>query len=270
MHDSDVAPNKRWWGEFNLDDGQLGRWRLGPLDLWISRTALDWRYGAVRTGEGDEDLVDVRVPMADAEGTTLPDELGRFGYSQTESTIELAPALANRPVVVRPAVPFFVPPGQKIELFVSTPLWIKLRVGKAELAEIPTTRPSDTWFGTNTRGELAYAGKTRVRRQFNNVLLRSHRAVSCLTVRNHAEDVLALERLSLPVPQLSLFVSETGTLWTEHVGLKSEADGEFAEVSLGKGAPNLAGASRQVAEPRAPQGRSFGSLVFGGLFETGY
>ena len=57
---------------------------------------------------------------------------------------ELLPNLADRPVVARPAVPFFIPPGEELELFVSTPIWVQLRSGTTDLVELPCLRPSDT------------------------------------------------------------------------------------------------------------------------------
>ena len=258
-----------WWGKFRLGEDEIGRWRVGPLDLWVRRTALDWRYGARRGEDPLESTLSIRVPAAQDDLEALPEELARFGYAGTEETLELVPALADRPVVARPAVPFFVPPGQKVDLFVSTPVWIRLRAGKDELAQVPCTRPSDTWFGSNTRGLLAYAMRTFLRRSLDAVPQRPHRAVTWLSVKNDSDHPLALERLSLPAPQLSLFSSPSGALWTEHVRIKSGDDGEVAEVTLGKGAPRLVKDGKAVAPPRASQGRSFGSLVFGGLFKTG-
>lgn len=271
MEDGNPGSRPSWWGEFRLEKGQIARWRVGSLDLWIRRTDLDWRYGAARSDDALEDTLEVRVPASDLDvAGGLPEEAARFGCGRTGASIELVPCLADRPVVARPAVPFFVPPAQKVELYVSTPLWIRLRAGGADLAEVPCTRPSDTWFGGNTRGVLSYAVRTHLRRDLDDMPMRPHRAVSCLTVENVSDDLLALERLSLPAPQLSLFASPSGLLWTERVSVKQEGKDDLAAVSLGKGAPRAAGGGRLVAGPRAPQGKSFGSLVFGGLFEAGY
>ncbi len=260
----------KWWGKFELAEDQAGRWRIGSLDLWVRRTALDWRYGMSRGDDTLDSSLFVEVPMPDESTPELPEELARFGYGRTEGAIELVPALADRPIVARPAVPFFVPPGQSIELFVSTPLWIRLRAGKVDLAEVACTRPSDTWFGSNTRGVLSYALRTRLRRRLEDLSVLPHRAVSCIEVKNASESNLALERFSLPAPQLSLFVSPTGLLWTEHVTVRYDDDGDLSEVSLGKGPPRMAGKAKTVSAPRDSQGRSFASLVFGGLFESGY
>jgi len=268
---AETLTREAWWGEFELEEGELAHWLVGPLELWIRRTNQDWRYGSKRSDNFKEDRLEIDVPWK-ARGVEdkLPEEQARFGVAKTDSKIELAPRLADRPVVARPAVPFFVPPGEKVDVFLSTPLWVQLSVGKRALAEFPCARPSDTWFGSNTRGELSYALRTLLRRNLANVELRPHRAISCLSIENVSKENLALERLSLPVPQLSLFASPTGSLWTEHVSVRNEEDGDLSEVSLGKGPPREAGSGKLIAPPRSPLGRSFGSLIFGGLFEAGH
>lgn len=268
MTRTSVRAGPTWWGEFPLEEGQMGRWRVGPLELWVRRSELDWAYGTSRGDDPAEDALEVEVPWS-PDGGERPEEAGRFGAARTGPGIALAPALADRPVVARPAVPFFVLPGEKVEVFVSTPLWIRLSAGANQLAEVPCVRPSDTWVGGNTGGELCYATRTRPRRQLQDVELRPQRAVSCVSIENASHERLALQRLSLPVPQLSLFASPAGQLWTELVSVRNDEDGELSEVSLGKGPPRLAGEGALVAGPRSPQGRSFGSLIFGGLFEAG-
>jgi hypothetical protein len=267
MEDNDSSGRTGWWGTFELERGRLGRWRVGPLDLCVRRTEEDWRYGFSHSGDTLESTLEVEVPVADEDACELPEELGRFGFPETDAAIELVPLLADRAVVAHPSVPFFVPPGVRIELFVSTPVWIRLRAGGGDLAEVPCTRPSDTWVGTNTRGELGYATRTHLRRCLEEIPLRHHRAVSCVTIDNGSEEKLALERLSLPVPQLSLYGTRSGWLWTESVTVRHEDD-DLAEVFLGEGPPHHAPDAERVSRPRAPQGSSFASLVFGGLFEA--
>ncbi|MFT5286977.1 MAG: hypothetical protein ACI8TQ_003152 [Planctomycetota bacterium] len=269
MTDELPSTHSKWWGKFEFDQGETGRWRIGALDLWVSRTALDWRYGMSRSDDALDDSLLVEVPLPDADADELPEEVGRFGFARTEGTIELLPVLADRPIVARPAVPFFVPPGQSIELYVSSPLWIRLSEGDIELAELACTRPSDTWFGTNTRGVLSYALRSRLRRRLEDVSRLPNRAISCIEVENASDSRLALERFCLPAPQLSLFAATSGLLWTEHVRVRYDDDGDLSKVELGKGPPRMAGTASLISAPRASQGRSFASVVFGGLFESG-
>ncbi|MDF1799284.1 MAG: hypothetical protein P1V81_08930 [Planctomycetota bacterium] len=271
MTTSEAAQQKSCWGHYQLEPGALGRWRIGPLDLWVRRTTLDWRYGFERGGDTLESTLEVQVPFDEcASPETPPEEAARFGCRRTEANLELLPVLADRPVVARPSVPFFIPPGQQLELFVSTPVWVRLRSGATDLMELPCVRPSDTWFGTNTSGELSYATKTHMRRNLESLPQRPHRAVTAMTVINASKEQLPVRRLSIPVPQLSLYQARGGTLFTQHMLLRWEEGGDLTEVTLGTEAPVQAKGGKLLAEPRAPLGRSFASLVFGGLFESGY
>ena len=95
-------------------------------------------------------------------------------------------------------------------------------------------RPSDTWFGPSTlEGELCYESKTAVRFNLDNVPRRPHRAISVVRIRNRTDTQLSLERLKIPLPNLSLFGTEDGQLWTESITLERDEDGENATVKLG-------------------------------------
>src|SRR5690625_5517561 len=72
--------------------------------------------------------------------------------------------------------------------------------------EIPTKILSDTWFGPNTQmGTLCYASKTYTRSSRQEVTPRPHRAVTPVTVRNQSEELLSIDKLSIPVPHLALY-----------------------------------------------------------------
>ncbi len=156
-----------------------------------------------------------------------------------------------------------------VQLFVSTPLWLVLRPadGGAPLLELPTWRPSDTWFGPSTRhGVLAYASRTRAHLESAAVLQSPVRAITRVTVLNHAPDLLRVERLNLPVPQLALFEDDRGRLWTDSVRVERLDDGTIADAVIEAGAPSAAPSPVRVAEPRmSPRSgginRAFGALL---------
>ena len=35
--------SQRWWGTFELPEGEARRWRVGPVTLWIQRLRGEWR-----------------------------------------------------------------------------------------------------------------------------------------------------------------------------------------------------------------------------------
>ncbi len=259
----------RWWGRFPVEEGRVGRWRIGSLTLYVQRLPSEWRLAHV--SENDPLATAVEV-TPDAGLDALPADLGavRHGMARPGGHVVLAPALADRPVVSRPEHHFEVPAGHEATLLVSTPLWVRVVAGdpEAALADVPALRPSDTWFGPSTRtGELCYSGRTCFRTRLENVPVRPHRATTALRVRNRGSTALVLERVLLPVLHLSLFCDGHRRLWTQSVRLDHEAD-EAEPLRLEPGPPEEAGACEPVAEPRSPVTdnrvvRAF-SFIFGG------
>ena len=130
-----------------------------------------------------EDLVDVEVPTASEliePGSTTSVSVDRFSVQRTSDDIIVEPVLANRPVIVRPRKALYVEGLETSTLYVSTPLWIRIRLGETRvLTEIPSIRPSDSWFGPNTReGELCYSSITEGRTRMEEIPFRAHRAIT--------------------------------------------------------------------------------------------
>jgi hypothetical protein len=311
LHDEDASPTQeapleeapasvappaeaRWWGETALEVGEVARAVVGPLVLWARRRARDWSL-ATQTGpdgHAGEAERGRRVPDDD-----LPDDvpLQRFSFAETPGALLLRPALADRPVVVRPESPLAVPSGERVTLYVSTPVWVTISVGRASrraparrrsrrtaeaegppatedirLTEIATYRLSDTWFGPSTLvGELCYASRTAGRLDLSELPVRPHRAVTPVIIDNRATSPLVIQRLVVPIPSLALYADGVGALWTQGVTLTRESDGDAAitrvdAAGFGTGAKGL----ERIAEPRvaATTGvvRAFSRLFRGG------
>ncbi len=163
------------------------------------------------------------------------------------------PALAPRPFVVRPDIRFSLPTKEETTLFISSPLWIKIRLGQpaVEVFDKPIYQPSDTWFGPSTiEGELCYAGRTRARLHMEQLDRVSHRVHSAIRIKNLSSSGLDLERLKLPMPNLSPFAAKDGRLWTETIRLDRREDGNFAELRLDKKPPVEVQPTELVGGPR--------------------
>jgi hypothetical protein len=258
----DAPRDPRWWGAVTLGAGEVARWRAGPSTVEAARRASDWRVW--HTTEPDAYAVEAervrRVGDAVPEGApTL-----RFSFAEAPDTITVRPALADRPVVVRPESSLTVPPGERVVLYVSSPVWMALKLevrrprrrrsGGAPqavvLAELPTFRPSDTWYGPSTRvGELCYAVRTAARLELGELPLRPHRAVTPVTVDNQAATPLELARVSVPMPYLALHVDRAGRLWSDGVLFTREPD----EDTTVRVAPYVPQGGERLAEPRNPQ-----------------
>lgn len=264
-----TATPSRWWGDFALADNESLCWQLGPLQLQWVNAALQWRCAHRRLAEvDDESVVDWQLIRGDAT-PAFTENSQRFVFSQPMCEASVLPALADRSVITRPTTALTIPPRQSVLLLVSTPLWFQLRcAGVAQpLLEVPISRPSDTWFGPSTcDGELAYASRTHARLQGEPLPPRPHRAVTPVRIENRIDAPLLVERISLPVPLLSLFIAADGMLWTEEVTLRREQAGEMAALQVGQGAPLLALAATLVQGPRNANRSGILLRAFAALF----
>lgn len=241
------AVAKTWWGEHTIAPGADLTWQLGPLVLRVVNAPHEWRVHAGwqsdHLAQGASVGVDAVVPP--------PEQITRFATHATEDRLTIAVALADRPVVARPDVPLSVLPGTSVRIYMSTPVWVVLiSQAGARMAEIPTFRPSNTWYGATTRdGELCYANRTTARLVLDDLPHRASRAVTVLEVANRAKEPLLLARLKVPAPQLSLYVDAVGRLWTPMVRVVHEDERDVLDVTIGR-QPEAAGAVTLLSPPR--------------------
>lgn len=256
------------WTTYSLAGGETGAWSIGPLSLWITRLENEWQL----TWESGSDPMDPALRVEVPARQTAPpsgSNFSRYGVRKTSSKLVLAPVLPDRPIVVRPVVPFYIPSHEETTLYVSTPLWVRMKVGESPktLSEIPAFRLSDTWFGlSTTEGEICYATRTAARLRAEDLPSRPHRAITSVTIRNRSESALLLERLKLPVPFLSLFRDGEGHLYTESISLEREENDDGVRVKLGKGPHHQAGDAAKISEPRIQIEKSFMVRAFHSLF----
>jgi hypothetical protein len=260
---------ERWFGQFELPANTAGHWQVGPYRLWLQRNPNEYKVTSSHGDDPHETTVRVDVPT-DNDHPSEQTAVRRFAFDRTVASVTIAPALADRAVVVNPQEPLHLPPKERVSLYISTPIWIQLVVGgdSAPLVDEPTLRPTDTWFGPSTmRGELCYATKTAARLTLENLPPRPHRVVSVVEIRNRARTTLTVDRLRIPFVHLSVYVAATGDLWTESVAFEHVEEEDMASVRLGSGPPVDAAGAVQIAGPRTPIDdglltRTFGRLVF--------
>lgn len=252
---SDTAA--QWWGRFDLHVGVTGRWDVASLSLAVTRLAREWRmqHRERKFEEGSSASWSVTVP-----GPVLDDDakVMRYVVRDPSDAIMIQPALADRPVVTRPVEPIYLQGGEETTIFVSSPLWVNVHSETMDgpFLDVPSHRPSDTWFGPSTmEGEMCYAARTQGRLSLAEVPLRLHRALTALSIRNKGKQPLLLERLKLPVCQLSLFSSarkHKGMLWTSDITIVAGKETELAEIHVETGAPQHIAGAELVSGPREP------------------
>lgn len=257
-----------WYGDLRVPEGSHAVWRVGPLELDVQHLPGEWRVACRRGDDIWSDAAAVRV----AEGGQISEELAveRYLVDDAQPLLSLQPLLPDRPVVTRPVSPVYIPAGEAARFYVSMPLWLRLAVGEARkaLTEIPTLRLSDTWFGANTlEGELCYALRSRCRLTLEDGPVLPYRVVTPLVVRNQATDRMLLERINVPVRQLSLFVAPSGQFWTGEVTVERTEEGHLAALKIDAGAPAEARDAAAVAGPRDPLPRKAAIRAFSALFQ---
>ena len=261
-----IHPN--WWGNYAIAEKELRYWRIGPSTLWIQRLVHEWRvYHSQRPDAIDSSLVVYALTsLGDIEPFAV---LNRFVFSRVGEKISLLPSLADRAVVVRPEDPLSIMSGEEATLYVSTPLWIRITAENSNkvLLEVPSYRPSDTWFGTSTlEGELCYASRTSGRLELADLPFRPHRATTPIRLQNRTKETLRLERIKVPVKYLALFQGEDTFLWTQTATLICEGGGDMAALQLGRRPPKEAGQVIKIGEARERAEKNLMVRVFSKLF----
>lgn len=259
-----AAAELHWWMPRAIASGRTAALRLGPLGLRLHRSGHEWLLG-IEKGAADDTRTDAGIDLE--ETPPLAGAL-RYVYRDSTNLAVFRPMLADRPVVIRPRQPLSVLPGQEAIFYVTTPSWVGVRVGAAEtlLQECPSERMSETWFGPDTViGELCYATPTHARNRLDELPLRPHRVVTPVRIENRAETHLPVEKLSLPVPLLSVYGGNDGSLWTESVHMLRSTDSDMAALHVEPGPPPHARGAVRIGGPRQAQ-RTGLVRAFSGLF----
>ncbi len=252
-----MDPDRGFWRSLEIAEGGVARGFLRECELFVHRRAQEWRVASRSLPEG------TREPGSWSVLDAWPDELEsdervvvrRHLYREAPTTVEVRPALADRSVVVHPAVSTSISSGEQAVVHVGTPVWIELVVAGERLLSVPSDQPSDTWFGPSTiEGQLCYAARSLVRVQLDSLMPpRVDQIVTRATLRNESDGPLDIERIALPVPQLSIYQGTDGWLWTEAVTLAREPNVGLARLEVHRGAPSGVPEARRLAGPRAAQ-----------------
>jgi len=232
--------SRKWWGTFQVEAGQSRFWRIGNVVVCVDRVTNEWHIASAPVGNITE--LPEESDSEEAENFQIPfEELNFKTFTfHTQAEIELKPVLADLPLASKLERPLYIPAGEDILLYVSSPVWVRIQTGKRSkiiLEEVPTFVLSDTWFGPNTReGQICYAGHTHCSPHLSDVPSGPDRIISPMLIKNRAKHPLMLENISVPLPYLSVYSDKENFLWTEQLYVFS---GEEAgpEVEVAKGPP---------------------------------
>ncbi len=259
----------RWWGRQQWQLDETLAWNLAELHLSVTRFAQEWQLRIVQSTRISEEQKHWQFHGHSAPLDLPGMELRRHISGDTHDSLQLLPALADRPVVVRPAYPIYIGAQVSVLLHISTPVWVMLRQDESgpSLLDIPITRPTDSWLGANTReGEICYATRVFGRLHLHEISLHPFRAVTPVRILNDSDAAFPLERLAVPVQLLPLHISEAGRLWTPTLNLRCHASSQHAEIHVARDVDAMAGPTTLLTPPRTPLGggnliRALDSLI---------
>ncbi|MEJ2742223.1 MAG: hypothetical protein P8176_07000 [Gammaproteobacteria bacterium] len=246
------VPAVKWWGDVKLALGETLQKTLGEVGFYVQRQEREWLISRWM----ETDLCVDRKSTREKNAAKREDV--RFVISSADTTLSLSPALADRSVVSRPVVPVTLLPRASGDFYVSTPLWISITSGtrKIKLMDFPTIRPSDTWFGPNTRmGELCYMSRTDAFASLDCLPVQADRVITPVRIINESNESLNVSHIKLAVPHLSVFSDTKMRLWTERAVLVNKGDTSLFEFRVDK-TQHLTDACERLSEPRVPLRRN--------------
>ena len=242
--------------QVELASGETLHSELGGFRLSISLLDNEWQVRTIRASD-PPDASEWRqwreqgVPVDDSA-------LQRFIRAGESGRLEIRPALADLPVVIRPYHPVHIPPESDVTFYVSTIVWLQLVIDTGRvLMEVPLRIPSWTWIGSDTmEGEICYGSQTAARLDPATLPANTWRAMSAVTVRNRGVDYLTLERFSFPAPMTPLFRQDdsgSGTLrrlWTPSLTIIGERSLATASIRIEAVPPAEAGPCTELTPAR--------------------
>lgn len=255
-----------WWSPVTLAVGTCWQYAIGPLTLYLKRQQQEWLIASARVSENEELY---RVVSHSATCMPASSATRRFIFKRSPDSFTLLPVLADRAVVVKTLQPVIIPPAEKLTFYISSPVFVQIRLAgePLPLQEIPTVALSDTWVGPSTQtGDLCYATRTLARTDKAEVPLRPHRAVTPVTLSNTSKRMLTIEKISIPVPFLSVYGAANGTLWTEAITLTYDGETSLARLTFDKNLPDIVTSADRLSSPRFPPDRHHLVRMFSEIF----
>jgi len=161
--------------------------------------------------------------------------------------------LADMSYQVNPAADVKLAPKSRLVLYVSTPLWLQLKLPDNDkvLTEYPTVIPRLSWVGTNTTdGSLCYSTRTSAPSVFSEVKQYRHRALTALELVNSGDQLLTIDRLSLPLNILGLYHTSTGGFWTESVRYRINPEAGETTIVAAPKPPEELGDTQVISKAR--------------------
>jgi len=251
------------WVPHALEPGKIYAPRIGPLQLWLVHRGDELHLASQVIDDTDAGAESAPDQPAEADATAWR----RWICGAEPIQIALEPRLPDRPVIVRPAMPVAVLPGEEVAFFVSIPIRVAVlcvRDGgkRRDVCEEPSVLLSNSWFGPPIEGELCYAVKTRARRHLDELRRDAHLAVCPVIIQNTDSRSLTFERFCLRTQALGIYAGEHH-LWTNRGTLVYRGHDNPTNITFDTNPPPYDSTKRLLTVPREPQKHSRMMRAFG-------
>lgn len=250
------------WGALSVPSDEHLYVRANNCTVFIRSYEDEWRfsheYNAAQPPRGPaaaSDAEQASTPLTSPSAAPMPSDGAAWIRYVTvrNDTMDLVPALPDRPLVVRPTSAVSILPERSGRFFFSVPVWLRFRSVSHKkpvvITEIPTVVLSNIWFGEPFAGELCYSLDSTLERHAEDIESDVFRAVCPLFLTNSSTEPLSFERICVHVENLSLFETHA-TLWTNEVRVSFRGPDHANQIQIGTGPPDAAADGRQVTEPR--------------------
>lgn len=205
------------WTRKSCDPGAVLAASVGSLRLWVRRCADGFEVAGQPGGDGPSEPLH---PAADAPADL---DWARYVVSRETQSVQLQPALPDRPVIVRLLTPIRLLPGQTTRVEVTIPLWVRVEaVGPQTLTlcEFPSRVLSRSWYGAveDEQGSVCYALVSRDAVCEGGAGRHAESVGICpIVLRNETTEVEVLQRFCLDAPSMRVFALPDGHLTTDEV-----------------------------------------------------
>ena len=233
---------KKVWGQIDVAPNAYSTLRFGRLVIHVKRVNDEWRFAHTYEEEN-----------AEPSDQAPHDEDWIRLISSSDETLELQPALPDRPLVIRPDAPVSIFPGRFARFYVELPLWYRFaavtKQKRINVIEIPSRILSNTWFGDPASGDLCYSLDAPLRRGSEQLSEPDTTASCSLVVRNDSEEKLDFERICVHVENLSIFEYDEH-LWTNELSVLFKGVEQISQISIKDKPPGGLSPAKKITTPR--------------------
>lgn len=234
MKRDDAHELKVFQTDLKMKDGENFHLRFGPLDLYIEKISSEIRVRWMTSNDWMDSSFHYQFPFTGMHPSNLLKEK-RFAYSEKTPILRVTPCLGEMPFVVKPDTTFMVLPGEKAKVFLSTPMNVRLLVGKEQqvIDEVPVLHRVKTWFGESpTKGQLCFFTRIHAALLEENLPFRPHRALTHLYVENSSKKPIPIEKLKIPVNYLNLYQDDRGLFVTSSLSVRIDLQENLKDLKI--------------------------------------